>query len=99
MPEIIIPAEYTERVAAGAAVLDEVRPVWRGSIETEHLDIDSVWDCVLSQLWGRYGIGRDVLDEAGHDTCARDWTFDHGFDPCGSSSHLLTEAWKAEVSR
>lgn len=41
---------YTDRVAKGAATLDEILPGWERKIDLEHLYLESACDCVLGQL-------------------------------------------------
>jgi hypothetical protein len=56
-----------ERVAAGAAFLDERVPDWwradrASAIDPDGLMIQSYCDCVLGQLFGTYGTGVVQLD-------------------------------------
>jgi hypothetical protein len=48
-----------ERVARGAAWLDEVKPGWRGRVDVAELDMTLTTDCVLGQVFAtetaRYG--------------------------------------------
>lgn len=44
-----------ERVAAGAAWLDEHRPGWDQRIDLETLDLGDPCHCVLGQEYGNYG--------------------------------------------
>lgn len=90
----------TDRVAAGAAALDEVRPGWREEIDVDLLDVASILDCPLGQLWGQYGAGHLALDDALHvDTYRNDWIIRHGFDPGDDSPREVTAAWRTEVSK
>jgi hypothetical protein len=50
-----------ERVARGAALLDQYRPGWADEIDLHELRIESGSDCVLGQLYGDYGEGRERL--------------------------------------
>lgn len=43
-----------ERVAAGAAYLDQHQPGWDAQIDLDRLNISSACDCVLGQLYGQY---------------------------------------------
>lgn len=43
-----------ERVAAGAAYLDEHEPGWVDRIDLEQLSLSSCWHCVLGQLHGSF---------------------------------------------
>ncbi len=51
----------SELVANGAALLDEHLPGWHERIDLDTLDISSCDKCMLGQLFGRYGIGKDAL--------------------------------------
>jgi hypothetical protein len=56
----------TERVAAGAALLDKKVPGWwredhKHAIDLSRLDTHDCLRCVLGQLFGRYGAGRHEL--------------------------------------
>lgn len=53
---------YEDRIARGAALLDEQRPGWRDEIDVETLDLASECDCILGQLHGDYLEGVDMLD-------------------------------------
>lgn len=46
-----------ERVAAGAAFLDEHEPGWDQRIDLGRLDIAAGCSCILGQLHGDYGVG------------------------------------------
>lgn len=50
-----------ERVAAGAALLDQKRPDWHRQINSEFLDLRSCFECVLGQLFGGFGAGAAIL--------------------------------------
>jgi len=73
-----------ERVARGAALLDEKVPGWAGRISLGELDLSSCTFCVLGQLFAvdafvepdwdsGYDLGRRVLDLEDDDDL-------HGFD-------------------
>jgi hypothetical protein len=47
----------SERVAAGAALLDEKRPGWEMEIDCARLNIASRRDCMCGQLYGEYATG------------------------------------------
>lgn len=50
------------RVRRGMAVLDEQGPPnWRQLIDTKHLRIESLYDCVLGQLYGCYLEGMEHM--------------------------------------
>jgi len=44
---------YTERIAKGAALLDEKAPGWRSRVDADTLEMSSCARCVLGQLDGR----------------------------------------------
>ncbi len=52
---------YSERVEAGAAFLNVVHPGWFKKIDVEILDLGDACKCVLGELYGGYGDGRDEL--------------------------------------
>lgn len=63
-----------ERVAAGAAWLDENRPRWEDYIDLERLMLDDEEDCILGQLYGGFNEAPDELVTPG-------WRATHlGFD-------------------
>lgn len=93
-----------ERVAAGAVLLDQVRPGWREELNLATLDVASPFRCPLSQLYGGYThavmvlSGRDIYEVGS-------WASVHGFDvgeieeDDDAEYEALTAAWKAEASR
>ncbi len=50
-----------ERVARGAALLDERRPGWAVEIDTGHLEMDCPNFCILGQIYGRFDTGCEAL--------------------------------------
>lgn len=56
-----IEAHIREAVALGAKRLDEIRPGWRNEIDTEELELASCSRCVLGQLFGGFGIGKEMF--------------------------------------
>jgi hypothetical protein len=89
----------TERVVRGAALLDERMPGWEAKIDLDRLDLDSVWECVLGQLYGQdpnwngYDRGKLVLGGMDIATAA-----DHGFSQGETGTTYgeyreLTNAW------
>ena len=83
-----------ERVARGAALLDEKRPGWANRIIQEDLDMTSCHDCILGQVYGDYEIGWHSLDlQSGSE---------FGFDLPGGwycQMPALADAWRAEIRR
>jgi hypothetical protein len=94
-----------ERVDAGAAALDEVRPSWRSGIDPDALDVTSLFACPLGQTFGTFGTGVRTLLDLGEDETIvtddiADWAVAHGFDVDeDEDADAVTEAWKAEVAR
>lgn len=82
-----------ERVEAGAATLDTtagVNPGWRHDINLTKLNLDSVWRCVLGQLFGDYETGAGIL---GFTPYGSDETVANGF-MSDWDGYELTEAWR-----
>jgi len=50
-----------ERVAAGAAALDAVRPGWEREIDLDGLHFPGVTTCVLGQLYGGLRAGQQAV--------------------------------------
>lgn len=50
-----------ERVAAGAALLDEKMPGWHARIRLPELNLGSECQCVLGQVYGHYLTGLKAL--------------------------------------
>jgi hypothetical protein len=74
-----------ERVARGAAKLDEVNPGWRASIDGANLRMGGCASCVLGQLYGNYVDGLDaffkVIGVSGRNTVLDSQAdVHHGFD-------------------
>jgi hypothetical protein len=59
--DIMLGDTTADRVARGAALLDEYRPGWASEIHLHELSIESDSNCVLGQLYGNYGLGREQL--------------------------------------
>lgn len=49
-------SSISERVARGAAWLDQVRPGWRDAIVLDTLDLISPCDCVLGQVYAQVSV-------------------------------------------
>jgi hypothetical protein len=56
-------ATINERVAYGAAVLDQKSPGWESQIDLSKLDLNDSCRCVLGQIYGHYFDGLMVLDK------------------------------------
>jgi len=90
-----------ERVALGAALLDEKLPGWAERINLDELELASCYRCVIGQLFSRhplpakgafspYGIGisaLDIVDES------PSW---YGFD--GSDAASLNAEWRRVIT-
>lgn len=53
-PKLLEAADARERVAKGAALLDERLPGWWNKVDTKNLDTGDLDHCVLGQLYGDY---------------------------------------------
>jgi hypothetical protein len=80
-----------ERVAAGAAYLDEHQPGWSRFIDLKKLDISSSCRCILGQLHGDY---EAALFELGMDDEESWQPFDLGFNGAGLSLSWLSAEWE-----
>jgi hypothetical protein len=74
-------SNVAERVAAGAALLDENVPGWHAMIDVETLVVRNVQECILGQLfrptsYEHYSSGYDralnILELSECDCCAKD---------------------------
>lgn len=87
-----------DRVARGAALLDEQVPGWERRIDPDRLDVTSACGCILGQVFGSYddgcrqlqlGVTDDELFEVDTLEAAR-----HGFETYGLSLYVdLQDAW------
>lgn len=92
----------SERVAKGAALLDEIKPDWRNGIDLERFNIHSSQLCILGQLFGSYIDGLYALwgsmPLTGNDRPAEA----HGFMVSGFEAawadEALADAWRAEIN-
>lgn len=84
-----------ERVAAGAAFLDEHEPGWVDRIDLDRLDLDLCPDCIIGQLYGpEYYAGLRTLGITGSGT-------DRGFWPLGTGGNAasdLTAEWTRVIT-
>jgi hypothetical protein len=92
----------TRRVAAGAALLDQVRPGWADLVDPQRLDMAAEYDDLLGQLYGHFQVGLDTLTPAG----VKPWAFAvaHGFDlPPAEASWgaygQLSDCWRRQLAR
>jgi hypothetical protein len=85
-------------VQLGARLLDERRPGWASEIDLASLDLGSLCDCVLGQLYGSFGHGTDVLvpdADLGHSI---QWSRRYGFDREPGVSYVeLSDQWRVEI--
>jgi hypothetical protein len=97
-----------ERVAAGAALLDEKIPGWRDEINIKTLDLVSFRQCILGQLFGHYRDGLEALDVSPEGAFGRATDVlgrPYGFYPSDKDSYaeeaeelkLLTVAWTHKI--
>ena len=92
-----------ERVARGAAFLDEREPGWDARIDLDTLSLDSPCCCVLGQLHGGYGAGLRATglgDDDGRDIeLGFFWTDEHlvGFSLDDEPGDLTAE-WKRVIT-
>lgn len=93
-------ATIEERVAAGAAFLDENVPDWHERIKPEALSLVSCDACVLGQLFGHYEKGCEALGigawsaQPNHERAV-----DLGFSDAYNCWNDLTAAWRAELAK
>lgn len=91
------------RVAAGVKLLDELCPGWELHIVLPKLHLASPLYCVLGQLFGTYGGGRDYLEAnppEGYDLDGVSWGSRFGFLLLAheaSKYPYLTRAWKKAI--
>lgn len=86
--------KYAERIAKGAALLDEKAPGWRQRIDLEALDISFPTACVVGQATGRYFATIEEWFGDGEEAQA----LAHGFEwePAGDGS-VLTGEWRQYI--
>jgi hypothetical protein len=91
-------SDFTARVRAGAALLDEKKPGWLEKIRPAELNITDQHQCVLGQVFGCYGSGLEALSLHTGTACS------YGFDASGSvgtfdsPASQLQRAWLALLS-
>ena len=100
-------ATETERVAAGALLLDEERQGWYNEIKLDSLDMSigaKSWNdtsdvpcgCILMQLYGSYGEGKTELAIGGPE--AEELGFEAMDVPLNEEYEVLGEAWVAVIT-
>ncbi len=90
-------------VASGAAALAlDQGENWRDRLDAERIDVRSLRDCPLGQLYGDYSYATSKLSgypEYSRETCR--WARDHGFESANvvqEEYDMLTAAWKEYLS-
>lgn len=89
----------SDRVAAGASLLDRERPGWWEEIDTDQLFMWSECGCVLGQLEGNYLRGVMALRPAGSGVWT-EWSTAHGFElpDIRESWPTLDRLWLAAIA-
>jgi hypothetical protein len=88
VPELTI----KERVAAGAAWLDERAPGWIGQIDLSELDIEEPCNCILGQVYGHYF--RSPRDARIDDDASAYIADERGFNGGEKDMPRLNKAWR-----
>ena len=93
-----------ERVAKGAAWLDEEHPGWRENIDPEILDMTSCLSCILGQVYENYWwspITKRWTDADDRKAAAMGFNIDFNLtgDEVEAEFKLLTESWLRELAR
>jgi len=86
-----------ERVAAGAALLDEREPGWAERLDLDRLDIMSSCDCVVGQRHGGYGAGLTALGLV-EESSARDVELGFHWGARFEDIDPLNAAWRALIT-
>jgi hypothetical protein len=89
-----------ERVAAGAAWLDEHRPGWVDRINLDTLDLSDTCKCVLGQEYGRFVLGDDLILDEGSESHLLGFDVDElrqDGQYAGKQYAALTAAWRELV--
>lgn len=90
-------------VNAGVEALTQWDPHWYREVDAEDLDISSLENCVLAQVFGDYSFGVNLLNKrdeydawvSGMPACV--WAYKHGFDIGEFDSALVTGLWRTKV--
>lgn len=98
--------DIAERVARGAALLDQHKPDWwtKDNINLTNLDLMSGRCCILGQLFHQYDYGRMYLGGISNDT-ATDYGFFHTQNlwvkkmPMSEEYAALGAAWRDLIQR
>ncbi len=90
-----------ERVAKGSQWLDQKQPGWRQKINIDTLDVESMYNCVLGQVFGSFS---HAIHDCGIPLSILDWGFccpiKYSRDKSVVSQAFgkLTAAWKKVLS-
>lgn len=92
-----------ERVAAGAAWLDEHRPGWWQRINLDTLDLGDPCKCVLGQEYGQFGNAPDEMWDHGSNAHRRDRAMGFNaeavdFGRGDDEFDALTAAWRTLIT-
>lgn len=88
---VVVLPSVTDRVAAGSNWLDVIHRGWDEDINLDTLTIDSCDQCVLGQLFERYGDGLEALELDDDD--AVEFGFDRHTSEHPDVYDDLTAAW------
>lgn len=87
--------KFYDEIMAGCGVLDEVRPGWVDEIDLDRLNLASILDCVLAQLYGGFfsakeklGMSWDVAEDNGF---ALDFSYER------QDYETLTTEWREVI--
>lgn len=86
-----------EKVTKGALLMDEIFPDWHEHVDTKTLDISSINACVLSQVFGDYIKGLEVISDHRGDWLNVFQQMDHGFDAHRDDFTDLTNLWIFQI--
>lgn len=92
-----------DRVAAGAAWLDQNRPGWADRIDLDRLHMRNACRCILGQEYGSYYKAPITMDQAvnlGFDAqgAAQGWAEDDDFAALDDAWTALIEARRADAA-
>lgn len=87
---------FEREVQKGAALLDQHRPGWERGIDPSSLVIYHIERCILGQLYGDYGDGKDALLGEGWEMIVS-WEVSaaHGFTVSPGREYLWNPEWLA----
>ena len=94
-------APMSDRVAAGAALLDERRPGWAADVDPDGLEMRGCLECVLGQLFGQYeqGLGRlDIPTSAARGFAAERFGFDVYASDGDAAYDALNDLWREQIA-